>query len=513
MIPMPGSYQPYADWRKVDFGMSFGVIAVDAATLAEPSSSAQYPTSQIEQTHDHIELTTAKYTTLEHNMWVLDGTMQLYPDNLSGIQTGWISEDMSGEDRTYESGVHLTFEFSEPQDSYGLTFVFDQQMPEEIPAEIKVTFYSEAGAELYTKRDAPYGAYHWMDAPVQQYSKVMIDFLSSKIPNRRIRVTEVIFGIVTVYDRKTIVDASDKQSIDLLSESLPSATVTIKIDNQDKLYNLINPEGIYEYLQDGQYINYWVSVGGTKVNMGVRYFYAAESDDGGLTATITFNDRMIFLDDVIFNGGASGTWTLKEAVETILIGAGIKTAPTFEDGLDGVVIRKCIPQDTTCREALRLCAQAAMCVCYVDRNDSPHFIRPQIKMTPDDQLTRDRLSEEPVVDIGDRYNAVTIRRRDDYVDGSEEETYTKSAAAEDEMILTKEISNPLVNDMVAWCDWALPWVQRRTSFDIEYRGNPALEMGDTVQVYDAFGVNGSALVESHELTFDGGMDGSMKARR
>ena len=145
-------------------------------------------------------------------------------------------------------------------------------MPEDIPAEIRVTFYSDAGAELYTKRDAPSSAYHWMDVPVQQYSKVMIDFLSSKIPNRRIRVTEVIFGIVAVYDRKTIVDASDTQSIDLLSESLPSATVTIKIDNQDKLYNLINPEGIYEYLQDGQYINYWISVGDTKVNMGVRYF-------------------------------------------------------------------------------------------------------------------------------------------------------------------------------------------------------------------------------------------------
>ena len=38
MIPMPGSYQPYADWRKVDFGMSFGVIAVDAATLADTRS-------------------------------------------------------------------------------------------------------------------------------------------------------------------------------------------------------------------------------------------------------------------------------------------------------------------------------------------------------------------------------------------------------------------------------------------------------------------------------------------
>ena len=76
-------------------------------------------------------------------MWVLDGTMQLYPDDLSNVQTGWISEDMSGEDRAYESGVHLTFEFSEPQDSDGLTFVFDQQMPEDIPAEIRVTFIAK----------------------------------------------------------------------------------------------------------------------------------------------------------------------------------------------------------------------------------------------------------------------------------------------------------------------------------------------------------------------------------
>ena len=54
-------------------------------------------------------------------MWILDGTMQLYPDDLSNVQTGSISEDMSGEKRAYESGVHLTLEYSEPQDSYGLT--------------------------------------------------------------------------------------------------------------------------------------------------------------------------------------------------------------------------------------------------------------------------------------------------------------------------------------------------------------------------------------------------------
>ena len=160
-----------------------------------------------------------------------------------------------------------------------------------------------------------------------------------------------------------------------------------------------------------------------------------------------------------------------------------------------------------------MCAQAAMCVCYVDRNNRLHFFKPALKEIADDQLTRDRLAAEPVVAVGDRYNAVTIKRRDEYVENSEEENFTKSIAVENEMTLTKEISNPLVNDMQVWCDWALSWTLRRTSFEIDYRGNPVLEMGDTVQVYDAFGVNGTALVESHELEFDGGLDGTMKARR
>ena len=291
------------------------------------------------------------------------------------------------------------------------------------------------------------------------------------------------------------------------------AQLTVTIDNSEKLYNLVNPTGIYEYLQNGQYVNYWYTIGGQTVNAGIRYFYAAESDDSGLTASITFNDRLILLDDVVFNGGSSGTWTLQEAITAILTAAEIKTAPTFKDDLESVVIRKCIPQETSAREAIRMCAQAAMCTCYVDPNDSLHFIRPVLKEIPDDQLTRDRLAEEPTVNIGDRYNAVTIKRNDSYVEDTEEESYTLSAAEEGDMVITKEISNDLVNDMQEWAQWALPWIQRRTYFDIEYRGNPAIEMGDTIQVYDAFNVNGMALVESYNLEFNGGLSGSMTARR
>lgn len=514
MIPTPSNFNPYSDVRTVGFGMSFGVVAVEASDLAEASTTTpQFEASQLQQTHDRVEMSAAPFATLEHNIWVLDGSMSVYPADLAGLQTGYISEDFSNDSGIYSDGPDISFSFSDPQDSYGLTFHFDSRIPYSWPTSMVLTYYNESNAQIYQGTFHPDNYNYWVDAPVQQYSKVTISFGGSVIPHRRIRLIELTFGIVTQYDRQRIVSASDQQSVDVLMENISSAQLTVTFDNSDKLYNLINPSGVYEYLQEGQYVNYWYSVNGITINGGIRYFYSAESDDGGLTASITFNDRLIFLDDVIYNGGESGYWTLKEAVETILLAAGITTPPTFETGASGI-IRSCIPQNTSAREAIRMCAQAAMCACYVDDNDSLHFFVPTIQDTPDDQMTRDRINEEPTVNIGDRYNAVTVTRQDSYNDNSEEETYTASAARTGEMVIAKEISNDLIYDLQTWAEWALPWVQRRTSFDVSYRGNPAIEMGDTVQVFDIFGVNGMAYVDSVELDYSGGgMSGSLTARR
>ena len=57
----PAGWEPYADIRKIDFGMSFGIIATEAAECATVESTEQLESSQIEQTHDRIELNSAKY--------------------------------------------------------------------------------------------------------------------------------------------------------------------------------------------------------------------------------------------------------------------------------------------------------------------------------------------------------------------------------------------------------------------------------------------------------------------
>src|SRR5699024_11070734 len=216
----------------------------------------------------------------------------------------------------------------------------------------------------------------------------------------------VRFGIQYSYNAKSISSVTIRQSVNPWAESLASAEVDATIDNSDQLYNMINPEGLYLYLQDGQFMEWSLIVNDEPIYMGRAYFTSAESEDGGLTASITFNDRLLVMDDMEFNGGADGTWTLEAAVSAILTASGTGITAVFDGSLGNTTIKKSIPQGTSMREALRLCAQAAMCTCYIDRNNELHFFTPSVASTADDEWTRDIQHEDAQVKVGQLYNVV-----------------------------------------------------------------------------------------------------------
>lgn len=512
MQSVPATYNPYRDVRRVELGFVFGVVAPDAAETAQASSSAQSPVSQIDQTHDDIERASAKYGTLEHNLFVLDGSFELYPDDLSTVQTGWQSAGMSGADGTFESNPWLEFAFDSNQDSFGFMLMFDDKLAGCYPAEVITTAYDAAGAVLGTMTTYPASWKHTIEMPVQDYQCVRFEFVRTNVPYRRVRVCEVVFGIKYEYGADNTTSVSVKQSVSPWAESLPSAEVTATIDNSAQLYNMINPAGLYEYLQDGQYMEYFAVIDGDRIDMGRQYFTDASSEDGGLTAKITFNDWLYVLDDIEYNDGESGTWTLSEAVSAILAVADVKTTATFDDELGNTVIRKCVPQRTSCREALRLCAQAAMCTCRIDRQNHLRFSRPDIG-TAMDEWTRDVQRSDAQIVVGQLYNVVQLTRRDEYAEDTEDEVFTAKNVAADDFERVKEVENPLANDGEAVAAWILGWVQRRVSYDVSYRGNPALFLLDTVQINDVYGVNGKAILTEHNFDYDGGLKSDATAIR
>lgn len=499
---------PYGDTRRVDVGFVFGVVAPEAAALAQPTSSAQSQVSQIGQTHDLVEQMSAKYASLEHNLFLLDGSFDLYPDDVSGVQTGWQSNNMSGADKVFSAPPWLEFSFSQNQDSFGFTLLFDDKLRTDYPAEAITTAYDAGGAVLGTITTYPTSWNHVVDMPIQGYRKVRFEFLRTKLPYRRVRVCEVRFGIKYEYGKNNVTSVSIKQSVNPWAESLPSAEVDATIDNSSHLYNMINPDGLYAYLQDGQYMEHYIDIDGDRVDMGRRYFTAANSDDGGLTANITFNDWLYILDDVEYNNGVTGTWTLSAAIAALLSGTGMTAV--FDGTLGNTTIRKCIPQKTKVREAIRLCAQAAMCTCYVDRDDKLHFVRPTIT-AKSDTWTRDVQHDDAQVKVGQLYNVVQLTRQDEYADT--EDIYTAKSVAVDDLERVYEVDNPLVNDGNAVASWLLGWVQRRVSYAVTYRGNPALDLLDTVQIDDVYGVNGQAIITAHDFDFDGGLESDAVAIR
>lgn len=505
MQSISASYNPYSDARRADISFAFGVVAPTAAETAQPSSTLQSEVSQIEQTIDGVREMSGKYTSLETNMWVLDGTMEVYP----GEQTGWQSEHMSDDNKAFSSNPWLEFEFSQSQNSYGFTLIFDDTQPFNYPTQIITTAYAEDGSLLGTLTTYPDGYRHVINLPIQLYRRVRFEFAGTNIPHRRVRVCCAIFGVEYIYDKSNIVSVDVRQSISPWAESLPSAEFQVTIDNSSRIYNMVNPDGLYEYLQEGQFMDWQIIINEEPVKMGRQYFTSAQSEDGGLTASITFNDRIFALDDIEYEGDEDEelvTWMLSEAVNELLLLSGTGISAVFEGQLGQSLIWQSIPRKTSVREALRLCAQAAMCTCCIDRNNQLHFFTPQISDEPADIWSMDVQYPGAQIKVGEYYNSVklTVENGETDVFGNPI-VYKASNIAEGDFERLYEVSNPLVVDGDAVAQWILQWVQRRVSYEVELRGNPALDLLDLVQINDIYGVNSTAVITKLDYSYDGGL--------
>lgn len=501
---------PYTDVRRAELSFIFGVVAPEAAATATFTTSPQSSVSREEQLLDEVEKMSGKYSSLELNMWRLDGTMRIYPDYVT--QTGWNGSEISNDNGEFTTSQWLDFSFPHNQDSYGFTVIFDDTQPENLPKRVVTTTWDFNGQQIGTLTTIPDEPIHLIKLPTMNYRRVKFEFIGTQIPHRRIRVCQVNFGIKYTYDRNNITGVKVRQSVSPWADSLPSSECVATVDNSDKLYNMINPNGLYLYLQDKQTMTWRITINGEKQEMGWLYFTNAESDDGGLTAKITFNDRLLVMDDMEYNDGQDGTWTLSQAINTLLDATGTGITAVFSDGVGSEVIRRCIPQKTKIREAIRLCAQAARSTCYIDRNNRLHFFRPALT-SKKDIWTRDVQHQDAQVKVGKMYNIVKLYGRNEYVEGSEEEETKVGTVDVDDFERVFEVTNPLVNNPTAVANWILSWIQRRVSYEVTYRGNPTLNLLDTVQINDIYGVNGQAIITKLDYEYDGGLESDAAAVR
>jgi hypothetical protein len=82
--------------------------------------------------------------------------------------------------------------------------------------------------------------------------------------------------------------------------------------------------------------------------------------------------------------------------------------------------------------------------------------------------------------------------------------------------ITKTLNNPLIStENVAFdvLDWVSDYCYSDKEYELNYRGDPALDAGDIFYLENEFNPNLMCKLYEHDLSFNGSISGRIKARR
>lgn len=510
MRRVSGGYRPFPVVRDVDFKISFSVMDMNAkkdSTAVDTSDDGVF--CNIHETVDEVNEPGGKYASLERNLWVLDGTFDMVPDDAAAGPVGFWSSMLSDAEGVFVLPPVIRYTFADKLSTLGWTLHFDAAAGQ-FASRVRVTTYGRDGVTVldtgeYDNEAAVMAVQHYAG----DYYAVEFAFLSTSEPMRRLRLMEVDFGLTKAYDRNSLGEVHLVYGADILARSLPTRELVFTFDNSDLQYNLLNPDGVYQYLQDGQVITASAVIGGVSVDMGCFYFTRADVTQSGIAPQITAHDRLYRLDGTTFEGGTGERMTLAAAVAAVLDGYDIPVC--YRGGAGEVWVTLSTPgvqqSPLSVREALQMLAQAAMCTAYIDRDGVLCFGRLELAEEPCGEITADELYDYSGVTIADKVDGVTLMVMNEYeVDEDGEpirHVYTAGSFAIGAMTQTFKNACVAPENGEAVAAWLLAGLQRRKSYAVKNRCDPAVEIGDTLRIDDIFKNRETAVVTGLEIEYDG----------
>lgn len=445
------------------------------------------------------------YASLEYNAWHLSGKYSVM-DDVPVRETGLWSSEISDGEGMFSVPLTMKFTFNSAISTLGWTLRFDSKAGE-YPTIIGYTTYSSDGTVLesgtFTADSADFVGYHY----AEDYYAVEFTFNGTSSPFRRLRVTEVEFGITKDYNRNSIGKLTLKYGVSPSSDALPTREMTFTLDNSDKTYNLLNPDGVYQYLQEGQELTVKIIIDGQEYGMGKFHFTSATVDTTGIIPTITANDRIYALDGKTYDSGSDTTAALSAAIAEVLSGYAI--AVNYGDGIAARVVSMAIPLGTTVREAVRYLAQAARCAVWIDKSGVMQFgnIAPSELGAETGYITPDELYDYGGVTIGEVVDGVRLSVKNEYraaADGNMGVMLTYTSGSGENI---KSVMNPCVADSEgqAVADWLFGIYKWRKFYKVKNRCDPAVKIGDTINITDIFGNRENALITGLDISYSGGL--------
>lgn len=350
-----------------------------------------------------------------------------------------------------------------------------------------------------------------IDMEMSNYDGVEIIVWEWCLPYRRVRIEKAILGHVLTMGKGDILNYTHEQHGDLNSGELPKNSIQFSLDNIDGRWNPSNPVGMERYLSERQRVKarYGMDVNGTIewIDAGVFYLSEWRAPANGLEATFVARDVFEYLLNTQYRGITTGT--LKELAQNAFNVAKIPDDVTvfLDDHLSDYTAT--IPTDGeqkhTCAEIVQMCANAASCVIYQDREGDVHVER--LNTADSGYLIPSSLAyAHPEIELSKQLKEVDVTYGEDRL------VYGVTVGTTGE---TQTVNNPFVGTSAQAREIAL-WVrdtyEPRRSVSGEYRADPRLDLFDVVQVESKYGRIAPVAITSVKYTYNGAFAGTYTGR-
>ena len=444
---------------------------------------------------------TNKYATCELNLWALDGSRSIAPNTAPFAESGYISEtDSTGSITVSLPSVHtsatsgVTITWAGRYDEYPTSFQIIAKRGNTVVSSTTIEGNKSQVSAVFSR--------------IENYDSITINVLDWSLPYRRVRIEKFIIGHTMTFTKSDIFSFTHEQSGHLNSGELPKNNINFTLNNIDGRWNPNNPTGLEQYLSERQKIKvrYGLDVNGTVEWIKAGTFYLSEwrVPANGLEANFSARDIFEYLLNESYTGAREGT--LYQLVENAFDSAGVPEdfIPDVSSTLKNYSAT--LPAgELTCAVVVQMCANAAGCVIYQDRDGILH-INPQNREPTGYVIPLALSYAHPEIELSKPLKNVSV-----------------SYGAESPYILpvgntgeTQTVDNSLVTTEAQAANiasWVKSTLSTRKTVSGEYRADPRLDVFDVVAVQsDKYGELPGVAITDIKYTFGGSFRGSYTGR-
>lgn len=340
--------------------ISYGMFNLDAADEATFNSTAGTSYSRLSLTSDILP--EYSYATLEENKMKVGSTQIIVPKAQSNYKyQGFVSQSISNSDSIFEEHPTITISFATEQDINGLTLNFDP-VEQEYPALISVNGEEfEVTSNIYV-------------APIQIYgaTKIRIEVLKLYKPYQRARLAQIGFGQTIIFSNIELENFSYSSKVDLVSGELSTKKLSFTIDNHNQKYNPLNPQGLFEFVDEKQIIKveYGYELDNQEIEWVLGDTMVLEGTPKIENDSVTFSaiDNLTNLTGLFYKGlYRSNGITLYDLAVEVLTDAGLESQEyTLDEYLKGIKTTGALPIISH-KECLQIIANAGQSILSTNR--------------------------------------------------------------------------------------------------------------------------------------------------